>query len=721
VLVLVGAIVVGITTDNGELVIETDDPNVEVVVSQGGKQVTIIDGQTKQHIKLASGTYEVELGKGSKELRLSTGHFTLTRGGREIVRVRRELAGAKQPGGPSALLPQSAVAIPARRDGFVPIFNGKDLTGWVVDSGDKNAWEVKNGELVAHGPEKVDYLNQGYLLTDRDYTDFRLRLQFQRREETAESGIALRAVPHETAHDSEPARPKQLDFPFHLTVYLGKFRGTDMSGGLWWSPNINVQPALIPDQLAQVKPLGEWNDMEIEMRGQSLRIAVNGRDVQNVMLNKTRPEKLPAVGLNRFSGRLGILKRTREVRFRNIAIEELSPTKTQGSAAAEDKGFVPLFSGKDLTGWHVVRGDKRDWQVEQGQLRIQGTDWAHRSFLVSDKEYKDYAVRFEFQADDKARAFFIVRSLPGRGADDIPGGHIMIAADKRAGRFTWANGDFLSPSPRPQLQPPENWNRMEIRLHGGRLRVLHNGTQVQNLNLNQIPDRPVTMPYLKRSQGTIEFLKHMRTVRLRNLEWCDLSNTPPPTDPVSPAQIVTYPQGKHAVSYGDGEWLREGDELVQAESNSPVCLVFGDVEWTDYDFSCDAMRVNGPNGFDIIFRAPDKFNWEVFAVGTWNNQRHAWASLNENVGTGLRQSRNAGVDANRWYKVRVSVRGQRCQCFLDEKLLFDFTDQIQRRGAVGFRTWATSARFRNIKVTSPDGKVLWEGVPELDALESERR
>ena len=37
------------------------------------------------------------------------------------------------------------------KDGFVPLFNGKDLDGWKV--GDKpDSWSVKDGQIVVHGP-----------------------------------------------------------------------------------------------------------------------------------------------------------------------------------------------------------------------------------------------------------------------------------------------------------------------------------------------------------------------------------------------------------------------------------------------------------------------------------------------------------------------------------------------------------------------------------------
>ena len=133
---------------------------------------------------------------------------------------------------------------------------------------------------------------------------------------------ALRAMPHETARNSKP--DDKGDGPFHLTVIIGDYDNRKYpTGTLWWSPDPRVQEPLFPDHRAQLKPFGEWNDMEVELRGQSLRIAFNGREVQNVRLNRFTQLKFPAPGLRRYSGRIGFLKRNSEVRFRNIAIKQL--------------------------------------------------------------------------------------------------------------------------------------------------------------------------------------------------------------------------------------------------------------------------------------------------------------------------------------------------------------------------------------------------------------
>src|SRR5262249_10244179 len=60
----------------------------------------------------------------------------------------------------------------ASRAGWTPLFNGKDLSGWTVDSGERGSWRVENGDLVADGTG--DATRSGYLLSDRDYSHFRL-------------------------------------------------------------------------------------------------------------------------------------------------------------------------------------------------------------------------------------------------------------------------------------------------------------------------------------------------------------------------------------------------------------------------------------------------------------------------------------------------------------------------------------------------------------------
>jgi serine/threonine protein kinase len=79
-----------IPTPTGELVIESDDPDIEVIVKQGGQQVTIVAPKTRNRIELKAGQYELQLAGEGEGLKLSTDTFTLERGGKTVVTVRRE-------------------------------------------------------------------------------------------------------------------------------------------------------------------------------------------------------------------------------------------------------------------------------------------------------------------------------------------------------------------------------------------------------------------------------------------------------------------------------------------------------------------------------------------------------------------------------------------------------------------------------------------------------
>jgi hypothetical protein len=174
-----------------EVVIETDDPDVEVV-AKGDRIVRIVDPKSGKAYHLDREDLTLSLADDPDGLTVALdgkGPVVLKRRGKRIATVR--LAPKHGAGG-------------ARRAGR--LFNGKDLTGWVADGGRRGAWRVEDGDLVGTCPECLD---SGYLLTERAYQDFHLRFEFQL-SAGANSGVALRALPGER-EDHFQSVPKHLE------------------------------------------------------------------------------------------------------------------------------------------------------------------------------------------------------------------------------------------------------------------------------------------------------------------------------------------------------------------------------------------------------------------------------------------------------------------------------------------------------------------------------
>jgi serine/threonine protein kinase len=171
-----------------------------------------------------------------------------------------------------------------------------------------------------------------------------------------------------------------------------------------------------------------------------------------------------------------------------------------------------------------------------------------------------------------------------------------------------------------------------------------------------------------------------------------------------------------------GKWERQGDELVQADvSKWTSAITFGDDQWTDYDFTADAMRIGGTGLFSLYFRSTfwgNELEYEV--SGEENKTCNAVARL-QGV-TRLLRSYNFSIQNRTWYTARVRVRGGHIVCSIydssnaTETRVFDFSDEGHPRGRVGLRTFGSAFRFKNIKVTAPDGRVLWDGVPAVASV-----
>jgi alpha-N-arabinofuranosidase len=164
-----------------------------------------------------------------------------------------------------------------------------------------------------------------------------------------------------------------------------------------------------------------------------------------------------------------------------------------------------------------------------------------------------------------------------------------------------------------------------------------------------------------------------------------------------------------------GNWSVEGDCLVQKDMGSDIRLLFGDPAWTDYEFTLEARKTAGNEGFLILFRVAgdDDFYW--CNLGGWGNKRHV---LERGIkGQGQRSTVGPVVDGtietDKWCRVRIRCEGRRFQVWLDDERIIDFTDDPKAHlaGRVGLGTWSTQAQYRRLKVTDLGGKVLHEGLP----------
>ena len=83
-----------------------------------------------------------------------------------------------------------------QKTGFQPLFNGKDLDGWEVDT--PGIWSVRDGMIVA----KTSGLNHNdFLRTRKHYTNFELRLSFRLLNGSGNSGIQFRSKPVPGSHE----------------------------------------------------------------------------------------------------------------------------------------------------------------------------------------------------------------------------------------------------------------------------------------------------------------------------------------------------------------------------------------------------------------------------------------------------------------------------------------------------------------------------------------
>ena len=168
-----------------------------------------------------------------------------------------------------------------------------------------------------------------------------------------------------------------------------------------------------------------------------------------------------------------------------------------------------------------------------------------------------------------------------------------------------------------------------------------------------------------------------------------------------------------------GDWEIVGDQLLNRGGDGFKSILFGDPGWKDVDYSFEARNAPGhTRSFCALFRAASANEYFSFLVGIDDPKlgkameaRRYYIGGNDFCSPRV-QIRPA-FESNHWYKIGIVARGKHFICSVDGKKAVEFDLDYFGSGRVGIESFGEGQTFRNLKVTSPDGTILWEGVPEL--------
>jgi len=366
-----------------------------------------------------------------------------------------------------------------KESGFVSLFDSESLKGWTLVNQRGAGYGVTNGVIYcARG-------GGGNLFTEKEYSDFILRLEFKL-EDGGNNGVGIRApLSGDSAYQGMEIQVLDDKAPKHANIKPWQFNGSVYN--------------IVPAKNGTAK-INEWNAYEITAKGRKIKVVLNGRTIVDTDLNEVHDvatlQKHP--GMFRDSGHIGFLGHNDYVEFRNIRIKEL-PVESKENKPPP--GFVALFNGHDLSGWkglpappndnpanraklapeklaeEQAKADQRmreHWKAQNGEIVFDGKG----DSLCARKDYGDFELLVDWKIPPRGDSGIYVRGSP----------QVQIWEPHSPGQFNPPDGSGglynNQKNPRHPLKsadkPVGEWNRFRIVMMDDKLHVFLNGELVVN-------------------------------------------------------------------------------------------------------------------------------------------------------------------------------------------------------------------------------------------------
>ncbi|MDX1907445.1 MAG: DUF1080 domain-containing protein [Bacteroidia bacterium] len=366
---------------------------------------------------------------------------------------------------------------PAPADGWKPLFNGRDLTGWHILNGTAT-YAVAEGAIVG---TSVTGSPNTFLATTARYDDFVLELEVWV-DPALNSGIQIRS---ESRPDYQNGRVHgyQVEIDPSSRAWSGGIYDEARRG---WLYPLDINPT---GRRAFVT--GQWNTYRIECIGSSVRTWVNGLPCADLVDTVSRAGfialQVHSIDDPALAGK--------QIRWRNIRIrtENLTPSPwtdirvvnlVPNTLSPQEKaqGWILLFDGKTTDGWrgaHKSAFPAKGWAVTDGILRVQPSTGAE-SQNGGDIVTLDTFSRFEFQAEcmlkpgaNSGIKYFVTEQYPTTGSaiglefqllDDAlhPDAKLGAAGNRTIGSLY----DLIPAHTGKSVNPPGSWNHVRLVVAG---------------------------------------------------------------------------------------------------------------------------------------------------------------------------------------------------------------------------------------------------------------
>ncbi len=414
----------------------------------------------------------------------------------------------------AAVLTLSAIVgiVGADEDTFVPMFNGRDLSGWVIVNVAPNTFTAKDGMIVSTG------VPTGVIRTERQYENFILELEWRHMKPGGNAGVFVWGDPM-TAPGTPFARGIEVQvldgresetYTSHGDVFA--IHGATMKPD---RPHPKGWERCLPSE-KRAKPSPEWNHYRVECKDGVIKLAVNGKVVSGGTACKPR------------KGYLCLESEGSECHFRNVRIKEF-PSSSSNPPESETTplatGFQSLYTGLDLSNWKDDPGHQGHWKPTDWVLSYDGKSEAKEQDLWSAKDYGDFEMICDWRFTEKPKKSKrpVIHPNGDEGPeeeefDDAGDSGIYLRGNNKSQVNIWCrpigSGEVrgyrvdksmpadVREAVTPKIladKPIGQWNRFVITMKGDRVTVVLNGQKV--IDHAQLPGVPARGPIALQHHG----------------------------------------------------------------------------------------------------------------------------------------------------------------------------------------------------------------------------